>query len=325
MKDGFIEREEEESLVAAVVEVRQNHGPAKGAAEIVEFQPPVRNNVAGGVHGGERIARVQSAVADVLVGAAVKAIGSGLQHHVKHAAARAAVFCCQVAGDRLEFRNGIRGGIDVDVLGQGRDIQIPVEIPRVRAALSPVHGNVRALHVGRVGKSSELAVEAEIARRGSGHVLNPRQHVDQLLEVASRQGHLFDDLCIHRAGGVRRSGLNQRHFRRNIHQGARCSHLYHGVHPSLLAGGHPDFRDIERREAGVLEAYVVPSRHQIDRTVVTRVISLGGRSDVRLTRSNSDLDARYGCATRIRHRAFDHATVDLRINERRADDCPHKP
>ena len=98
-----------------------------------------------------------------------------------------------------------------------------------------------------------------------------------------------------------------------------------GVIMSLLAGGHPDFRDIERREAGVLEAYVVPSRHQIDRTVVTRVISLGGRSDVRLTRSNSDLDARYGCATRIRHRAFDHATVDLRVKQRRTDGCPHEP
>src|SRR5258708_13040857 len=86
-------RHEKESSVSAVVDFRENYGPAQRTAKIVEIHARLQKRPPRGVAPRERICGAESRVAVEFVGVAMDPLGSGLQHRIKNVPPRPTPLC----------------------------------------------------------------------------------------------------------------------------------------------------------------------------------------------------------------------------------------
>ena len=128
LAEAFVIREEEQLVL--------DERPADGGSELVALQRGLHED--GGAE--QEAGGVQIGVAQVLVGRAVEAVGSGFHDGADHRAAHAPVFGAVVAGDHFEFGERVRrqlhqlGGIALVAGAVGIVIQAVQQKIVIRAA-----------------------------------------------------------------------------------------------------------------------------------------------------------------------------------------------
>src|SRR5260221_680937 len=154
-------RHEKESSVSAVVDFRENYGPAQRTAKIVEIHARLQKRPPRGVAPRERICGAESRVAVEFVGVAMDPVGSGLQHRIKNGPAGTAPLWRQSVVDDVELLNRILRRDNHGIFGAQRRVQTAVKIPGVRSSLAAVRAYRGTNQVERIGKPAKLAVKSE--------------------------------------------------------------------------------------------------------------------------------------------------------------------
>ena len=158
-------REEEEGLVAAVIELAQPDRPADGVAVVVVVERGTLEaaEVVGEAVGGVVVAAIE------FVQIAVQQIGSALCNQIDLAAGAAPELRAVGIADGLEFRDGIDAGVDQQrVIRAAIDVVRSVHGPRIGAAALSVDG--KRDHVGFAGRIRQTDIELIAAAVGDARL-----------------------------------------------------------------------------------------------------------------------------------------------------------
>ena len=171
--------------------------------------------------------------------------------------------------------------------------------------------------MGWVRKRSKLAVEAEIASWRPTHRVDSRRQKDQLLDVPTRQRDFPNGASIETGGEIRGRGFEQRHLGGDLHRLLRPAELQRGIHLDELAGADLNFRNIERAEAARFKVNPILSWNEIDHSVITGAVGLGGLADVSVDGGDRDSHAGDDGSLRVSCGALHVAVIQLSVETRR--------
>ncbi len=234
--------EEEEGLIAAVINARQNHRARERETVVVAPLPAARHLVA--VVGPT--VRIQLVVPQIVVGAAVKLVAARAAGGHDHAARRAPVFGREAVGDETHFLHRLlRGRIGVV---EGRVVPRVLAVEQdgggIGAAAADDGPGARVAGGNDAGRKREQRIRA-----AAGGQLDELGGAD---DVAQRRAHLLD------TQGVRRHG----------HLLLQAARLERGVDGRDLADQHRHVRHLVGGEPGALHHHAVLARRKVGDLVV---------------------------------------------------------
>ena len=187
-------RDEEERLVAAVVNLRNVNGTADGVAKIVVAQRWARD----AVQLIEVVVGVQVVVAEELISATVQLVGAGPRNHVYLAGSRATVLRGVGVAQRLKFGNRIDAG-------EREQRQIRAAVHVIGTVDRPVvgTGTLTANRKGnRIGAAQRVGGSEIDLVRGAGKS-DARLQAKQLLVIACAQFKLAHLRTVDQTGDLR--------------------------------------------------------------------------------------------------------------------------
>ena len=296
--DQLLVPEEEEGLVAAVVELRDQHRPADAGIRLHE---PGGHAVGrsrlrvGGLEYVEELAVRHHARAAEVGCHPVQRIGAALLDHADHAARGVAVFGGKCAGQYLYFVHRVLHRLDVRA-GAGYRIVAKHAIFKDRRARGSLPGNVEAAERAAVGVA--VLRHAGVQVQGIEHVPLVERHLVQGLALGQRSGR-------------RGLGLQQRTLGRNLDRVGQLAEFHPDVHrqdvarPKIQSGLHHPL------ESRGLEGQAVQARLQRLDAIEPLGVGRDPRFEVGVDMDDGDLHIRDGGPLRVGHRSRDGPGVHL--------------
>ena len=138
MKNLVVEGKKEEGFVPAIVQFGNEDRSAQSAAEIVETELAVFNQVPLIVDGGKGIASISCVIAQVFIKAAVQGIGPRFEDHVKNSPTGSAILRCEPVVDDLKLLDGVRRRVNGDIFRKAGKIHVAIQVPHIIPCLSTV-------------------------------------------------------------------------------------------------------------------------------------------------------------------------------------------
>ena len=208
--------DEEESLVLP-------DRPAEHGSELIAAI--IRDRRAGPVRGPT--VRIESGVAQEVVGVAVELVGSGLGHHVDHRAARLSIFGPEEIRLHLEL---------LDRVHRWR----PLQVRGAAVLLGDIHQ--RAIHQ-HIRRGVARAVGHEVGVGGVERAARARHagcQVQQAQWIAPDVGERHHVTVLDHLPQSRNRGVEQRRLAQHFHGSSEFTHLHRHVEGGLLLHGQGD-------------------------------------------------------------------------------------